>query len=203
MRGFIDKLLLWITVMVISLFLIFSAIWAYGEEGTSCESRVHTAIQKLQPWYYQSRDPITLSRRGEHLTDLTNAICTASSENNIDPILAVAIAFRESSLLPVVGRGEKNGERGERGYFQVMPGGPAERFSPGECSQHVPDCNAKTAMRFMDFLRARCDNTWSWVGSYGRGIDCPSIEEAREWTEVKVARSYLCRIGDCDEIWPE
>jgi hypothetical protein len=164
---------------------------------------VQEAIQELQPWYYQSRDPVTLSRRSEQLTQLTNAICNASRETKIDPILAVAIAFRESSLHPIVGRGERDGKRGERGYFQVMPGSSAERFAPFDCSQHEPECNAKTALRFMSFLRDKCDNTWSWVGSYGRGVKCPDIEVAREWTEVRIARRYLCKIGDCDSIWPE
>lgn len=203
MRKFFDKFFLFVTVMTILLFLIFGAFWAYGEEATSCESRVHHAIQKLQPWYYQSRDPIALSRRGEQLSQLTNAICNASRETKIDPILAVAIAFRESSLHPIVGCGERDGKRGERGYFQVMPGGSAEGFAPTDCSQHEPECNARTALRFMSFLRDKCDNTWSWVASYGRGVKCPEIKIAREWTEVRVARSYLCKIGDCDTIWPE
>lgn len=204
MREFIDKVLLSLAVLGITFGLIFSAIYAWGEESHTCESRVHTAIQKLQPWYYSSNDPVVVSRRSEQLTDLTNAICDASRETNIDPILAVAIAFRESSLHPAVGGGAKNGLRGERGYFQVMPGGPAERFSPGGCSQHEPDCNAKTALRFMSFLEDQCGlDTWKWVGAYGRGVGCPTKEEAREWREVKIARNILCKIGDCDSIWPE
>lgn len=190
--------------MTIVLFIVFTAIWCFAEEANTCYSQVWSASQKLQPWFYSSRDVETLTKRHARLNDLTNAICTASEENNIDPILAVAIAFRESGLHPFVGLGSRDGARGERGYFQVMPEGTAQRFSPGNCSQHEPDCNAITAFRFMNYLKQRCgDNTWVWLGAYGRGIDCPTEEQAKEWNEVRLARNYLCKIGDCNEIWPE
>lgn len=203
MKAVVDRLLLWVLTLAIVFSLICSTIYAFGEEANSCYSHVHSAIQKLQPWYYSSSDPVALSHRSEHLDVLSRAICNASDETGIDPLLAVAIAFRESSLHPIVGSGARDGERGEQGYFQVMPGGPALRFSPLDCSQHEPGCNAKTALRFMSFLRERCEDTWSWVAAYGRGSGCPSRSQAKEWTEVRVARGHLCKIGDCDEIWPE
>jgi hypothetical protein len=205
LREILDRVALWIAVLTITMFLVFSAIWAFAEEGMTCESQVHSSIQSLQPWYYRTSDLIALSRRNEQLFKLTNAICNESSKTGVNSLIAVSIAFRESSLHPNVGKGIKNGLRGERGYFQIMPNGTAESFAPGDCSQHDPDCNATTAFGFMRHLKSICgDDPWVWVAAYGgRGDPCPTREEAREYPEVRVARSYLCKIGDCDSIWPE
>ena len=175
-------------------------------EQSQCVPAVWSSVQKLQPLYY--RGPIvTLSRRSKNLTALTEAVCEAASETGIDPLIAISIARRESSLLPFVGLGKKNGFRGERGYFQVMPDGYAENtFAPGDCSQHVPRCNAITAFRYMAFQRDRCEggsDPWVWVEAYGTG-SCHSPAKSRESANARLARAFYCDIvPECSESWPE
>jgi hypothetical protein len=183
-----------------------------GDLDDQCIESVWYAVQQLQPWYRRAPDAVVASRRAAQLRDLTDAICAASTAYDINPLLAVAVAFRESSLLPQVGLGGRNGARGERGYFQVMPGGAAEAFRPGECSQHEPRCNAFTALGYMASLRQQSSLagygkggllTWVYLGAYGRSTGIPSLEEAVEFTELHRARATFCRIEEeCDEVWP-
>lgn len=191
-------------VLPLLLLLILLLGQGAGAEASECYGRVQAAALKLQPWYAGSTDSRTLSLRLRHLDDVTRAICAASAETGIDPVLAVAVARRESSLLPLVGLGTKNGSRGERGYFQILPNGAAERFSPDACSQHDPYCNASTALRYMAFLQNRCGSTdpWVWVGAYGSD-HCPTAVESRSWRVVQLARSFYCDIADCSSLWPE
>lgn len=203
---------MFLTVLTILLAMVVARD-LFGEEGeaSSCQARVWRAAQRLQPWYYRGVDPVTLSKRARHLQDFTDAVCAEAPVRGIDPLLAVAIAFRESSLLPQVGLGQKNGARGERGYFQIMPGPDgrisfAERFAPEDCvSQHVPSCNAATAMAFLAWQRdTNCPGpTQTWIGAYGRGR-CAGPREAAEWLEVQVVRRFYCEIEPaCDSTWPE
>lgn len=168
-----------------------------------CESVVWSASQTLQPWY-KTGPLTTLATRAQHLKTLTAAICKASNETGINPLIALAVARRESSLLPMVGLGEKNGARGERGYFQILPRGPAEQFAPDHCDQYDPLCNAMTAMRYMVHVQTVCNthDPWVWIGAYGTS-KCPSSRDAREWMGLKAARHFLCEVDDnCDETWP-
>lgn len=184
---------------------------AFGEVG-NCAAEVWYGAQQLQPWYKRAADPVTMSRRAKVLQDFTEATCSEAPPRRIWPRLAVALAFRESSIVPRVGLGKQNGLKGERGYWQVMPGGKAESYVPRTCSQHSPICNAKSAMSYLAHLRdapvdeggCGSDDPYMWIGAYGRG-HCPSSPEAaREWEEVRVARRLYCQIEpDCDTLWPE
>jgi hypothetical protein len=202
-----ERIFLTVLTILLAMVVVRSA---FAEEGAvqappSCRAQVWHAVQKLQPWYYRDRDPVVLSRRAGHLRDFTEAVCAEAPSRGIDPLLAVALAFRESSLLPQVGLGQKNGARGERGYFQIMPDSFAERFAPEECSQHVPACNAKTAMSLLAWLRdERCQGApQQWIGMYGRGV-CAGPRESADWLEVQVARRFFCSIADdCAAVWPE
>jgi len=176
------------------------------DEQPTCGRTVWHAAQALQPWFYQANTVEGQGRRAALLVDLTRAVCISSAAFDIDPLLALSVARRESSLLPRVGLGQQNGLRGERGYFQVMPDGAAERYRPNVCSQHEPKCNAMTALGFMAELRdnvCQSDDPWIWLGAYGRGR-CPDAQEARAWDELRLARRFLCDITeDCNDIWPE
>lgn len=195
-----------LTIATILIAICAMRPFAFGEIGNSeCHSQVWNAAQKLQPWYYRATSTEGFTRRSRALREFTDAVCTISPAHQVDPLLAVALAFRESSLLPQVGLGEKNGQRGERGYWQVMPGGKAESFVSDECSQHTPLCNAQSAFSYLAWLRERCqsDDLWVIVGAYGRG-ECPNQEQAREWAEVRIARRYYCDIDSlCEQRWPE
>jgi hypothetical protein len=193
---------------------------AFAEEGepsdqaaarpTDCHEQVWNSAQKLQPWWYRGNNVVARSRRAKLLSDFTAATCVETTARAFPSLIAVALAFRESSIMPHVGRGKKLGALGERGYWQVMPGGKAESFVPRDCSQHVVECNAKSAMSYMAWLRddycadKNGQSPWIYVGAYGRG-HCPrSLEEARTWDEVKIARRIYCSIEpNCNETWPE
>lgn len=205
----------WARVFLSVLAILLTIVAArdlFGEEGQgvvdpACRASVWYSAQQLQPWYRRAVDPIAMSRRAKVLQDFTDATCTEAPPRRILPKLAVSLAFRESSIMPHTGLGKKNGLKGERGYWQVMPNGKAESFVPRECSQHVASCNAKSAMSYLAWLRddycKSGSDLWILVGAYGRG-HCPGPREARSWEEVKVARRIYCSIEpSCDETWPE
>jgi hypothetical protein len=179
---------------------------AFAEEG-NCREQVWYAAQKAQPWFHGTRDAVAMTRRTQHLRDFTLATCAETAANNVPPLLAVAIAFRESSIMPHVGLGKKNGERGEQGYYQVMPGGEAERYVSRDCPQSNPACNAKSAMAYLAHKRETCENgesPWVYVGAYGRGRCPDSIEDAKTWPEVQRARRIFCQLDEgCAATWPE
>jgi hypothetical protein len=195
----------WARVFLLVLAVLLCIVIARSAFG-ECGRTVWGAIQVLQPWYHRTPSELERARRAGHLLELTIGTCIAAKVHHIDPLLAVAVAFRESSLIPRVGLGAQNGLRGEMGYWQVMPHSTARRFQPNRCSQHDPKCNAMTALGYMAWLRdTECanDDPWIWLGAYGRG-PCPTPIEARTWSELRVARRHLCTIEPrCNEVWPE
>jgi len=207
--SFIEKMFVVLAVVFLTVFIVVMFDGdVFGEQGpsdqTSCRSSLWRNAQILQPWYKNAASPTARSKRAEQLKTLVYAICEASSATSVDPELALAIAFRESSLRPDVGTGRIDGKRGERGYFQVMPGSSAENFRPGKCSQHDPWCNAMSALRYMEHLKSVCvtSDPWIWVAAYGRG-KCSSRREVEDMPEVGLARRYFCSIDEtCDDTWP-
>lgn len=208
-----NRIPLWAKAFLSVLTILLTIVVArdlFGEEGDvqqTCRTQVWYGTQQLQPWYKRAIDPVTLSHRARVLQDFTDATCAEAPSRNIPPRLAVSIAFRESSIMPHTGLGKKNGDDGERGYWQVMPNGKAESFVPSACSMHVASCNAKAAMSYLAWLRDEyCEGGEDWwvaVGAYGRGR-CPGPREARNWEEVQVARRIYCQIEpDCATTWPE
>lgn len=165
---------------------------------------VAEGVRRLQPWYYIAKNPRVQLRREKEFGRLVSYIHDASIKNQIDPRIAVVVGFRESSLLP--SSQVKTGSRGERGYFQVMPGGLAIRVCGDGCNQKTPECNANTALCYLSYCRDMCgESPWQYVGGYGRSRCPESVTEARTWPEVRRARRLLCRAyGDwvCDEVWP-
>jgi len=187
--------------LIVIMLVMLVSVDVMAEE---CNPMVWEAAQTLQPWFTTGVGTARTVRANQ-LTTLTKAICTATDETGINPLLALAIARRESSLLPLIGLGKRDGARGERGYFQVLPRGPAEKFAPPGCSQHDPECNATTALRYLKHVRTVCghpDDPWVWIGAYGTSR-CPSPTEARTWIGLKVARRFLCDVDkNCDVTWP-
>lgn len=209
-----NRIPLWARTFLSVLTILLTIVIArdlFGEEGTpaqACRTSVWYAAQKLQPWYKRAATVEARSLRVRHLEDFTNATCAEAPSRDIPPLLAVSLAFRESSIMPHTGLGKKLGLKGERGYWQVMPDGKAESFVPRDCKQSNPSCNAKSAMSYLAWLRDDyCnagDDPWIYVGAYGRG-HCPGgPREARSWEEVQVARRIYCSIEpNCAETWPE
>jgi len=155
-------------------------------------------VIKLQPYLYGEGSPE--ARR------LAALIRRQAEAHQVSPWLALAVARRESSLHPRVGRGHQVGTLGEVGYFQVIPGGAAERTCGRGCDQAEPECNARTAMCWLAHSRTECGtDPWVYVGAYGRRR-CPrNAAEARRWPEVRRARGFLCEAmgASCVTTWPE
>jgi hypothetical protein len=180
--------------------------------GPPTKRRVAIAIATLQPWWLKARTRAEHIRRRDHAHQIAGAIRRAALRHDFDPILGVAIARRESSLLPWFGEGRiRHGKRaagpaGERGYFQIYPEGAAEGRC-GDCDQYDPECSAETAFCWLAHLREVCRSSdlWVLVGAYGRSR-CPrSADEARDWPEVRRARRFYCEAlvnGECDRRWP-
>ena len=137
-------------------------------------------------------------------SELALAIDGAAREWDIDPMVAVAIAFRESAFASDVGHGRKRGDLGEVGWFQIYPHGAAQRECGGGCPQRESDCNTATAMCWLARRRDECGaDPWRWVAAYGRRGRCPSARLSRTMPEVRAARDIYCRlVADCAAGWP-
>ena len=132
------------------------------------------------------------------------AVFAASQETHIDPLLLVALGYRESGWRPDIERGRVRGRLGELGIMQVMPGGIALRWARG-CSQSQARCSVMTGARYLAWLRDDfCPgSTWRWLAGYSRSR-CLSEEESRRARDVLVARRIYCSVAaDCDATWPE
>lgn len=153
------------------------------------------AVQTLQPVYRRENRV----RDGQRIATIIEA---AAERNRIDPLLATAIAMRESSLRG----GRVVGSLGEEGLFQVMPSGYARRACPRSCDLSQPRCNAEVALCYLAHVRELCPgSTWRWVAAYGMRR-CPSEREARTMTTTRRARAFLVQAAGAERaasVWPE
>lgn len=164
---------------------------AEPRSDTEEEDSLVEAIIKLQPSYADRR------HRARRLAEI---IREPAAEYGINPFIALAIAMKESSLLP-----NRMGALGEEGYWQVMPRGYARRVCSGGCEPSSPRCNARTAICYMDHVRSLCgDSPWVWVNAYGMRR-CPREAETRAMRPSRRARGFLvATVGEeeADQIWP-
>lgn len=147
---------------------------------------VAAAVRRLQP-----------AADEERAGELAGVFVAAGREADLDPLLLVAIAMRESSLHPAVEARTRLGSRGEVGLMQVHPRGPAMRLRPADCDEDLDGagCQVRTGARFLAFVREHCPgSTWRWVAAYGRSR-CPSEAEARGDRNAAIAASYYSRAG--------
>lgn len=154
-------------------------------------------VVALQPYYR--------SRQGQAAT-LARHIQEAALKHDILPEIGLAMAFCESSLLPTVRGKRVVGRQGERGFFQVMPDGRAERLCGQGRSQWSSSANADTAMCYLAHVRdnvCKTDDPWVYVAAYTANT-CPTPSEARRWSGVRRRREVFCRIvgPGCDAVWP-
>lgn len=146
--------------------------------GEVTEADVATAIRHLQP----AHGAAVAAAWG-------SVIWEAGVEVDIDPLLLVALAFRESSLTEGV-----VGTRGELGPMQLH--GAALRYRPGRCDPREIECSIRGGAAVLQWWRAECGEVpWSrWVGAYGLGR-CPGIDEAEGLQSVRRARALYQRVG--------
>ncbi len=161
------------------------------------ESKMVEAVIQEQP-YYETRPRNALR--------LARIIHDAAEEHSQSPWIALAMAYKESSLSPRVGRLQVTGSLGERGFFQVMPRSyPMRKCGQGR-SMGNARANADTAMCYLAHVRDICetDDPWQYVSAYGMRR-CPRPGEGHDLRPSKRGREILCRMvgqAECDRIWP-
>jgi hypothetical protein len=170
-----------------------------GDDGEDLRE-VATAIRTLQP----GAD----LERAETLAEVFN---DAGRDYRLDPLLLVALSFRESGLSRDVELRRRRGDLGEYGLMQCH--GAALQVRPADCSHHLVRngegrsgfayCQVRTGAAWLAEAREGCGGSWwRWIGAYGMG-HCPTERYARTMTSTQRARELYCRIvDDCDQRWP-
>jgi len=166
---------------------------AIGDTGAL--SSIEYGIRELQP-----------AISDERAKRLTAIFYNAGQRHNIDPLLLVAIAFKESSLSEAVENRRKRGELGEYGLMQTH--GVALNFRPADCNHHLLPvkgrmgvnaskayCQVETGAAYLAEARRKCGGTWArWIAAYGMGR-CPSDSYAKTTRPVQRAYKYYKQIG--------
>lgn len=161
------------------------------------EKRMVEVIIREQP-YYKTRPRAALR--------LARIVYDAAEEHNQNPWIALAMAYKESSLSPGVGELQVTGGLGEEGYFQIMPRSYPSRTCGQGRSMGNARANADTAMCYLAHVRDICetDDPWQYVSAYGMRR-CPLPGEGYILRPSKRGRGILCRMvgqEECDRIWP-
>lgn len=133
-------------------------------------------------------------------TKLARVFVEAGQTTEVDPLLLVAIAMRESSLREDVERLERFGSRGERGLMQAH--GAALRLRPERCTSDLEGawCQVMTGARWLAYVRDRCPGSpWRWVAAYGMSR-CPTEQQAGMDASTRRARTLYARVGG--DRWP-
>lgn len=161
---------------------------------------VATAIRTLQP-----------TADLERADELAEVFHGAGRDYRLDPLLLVALSFRESGLSREVELRHRRGALGELGLMQSH--GAALQVRPADCSHHLVRrgagreglayCQVRTGAAWLAEARTHCGGSWwRWVAAYGMR-HCPSERYARTMHSTQRARALYCRIADdCDRRWP-
>lgn len=187
------KVVAWIIALGVATFFAFGSIRLLESEGCSglaigdtgpTLAEVAQGVQTLQP-----------GADAERAARLAGVFHAAGRRNKLDPLLLVAISFRESSLLESVESRRVKGSLGELGLMQCH--GKALGFRPADCSQHLVGarCQVETGAAYLAEARDHCRGSWwRWVAAYGMG-QCPTERYARTVRGAQRAHRYYQMIG--------
>jgi len=160
-------------------------VTVHAEEAQASVQEVATAIETLKP-------TIKAPRRDR----LAVVFHKAAQDHRHDPLLLVAISFRESSFFLAVEQRRRFGTaRNENGLMQVH--GAALRVRPADCSSKLigARCQIQTGAAWLSYAREHCEgSTWRWVAAYGMSA-CPSERRARLDYPTRRAHSFYKRVG--------
>lgn len=178
----------WCVVCVVVVVMCSQLAWAEDASTKTVDvESIASAIGTLQP----AASPSRAFRLAELIVD-------AAEESDLDPLLVVAIAMRESSFNPAVESLTRRGSRGELGLLQVHPkNGRALAMRPDDCDRELNTarCQIVTGARWLAYSRSTCPgSTWRWLVSYGTGR-CLSEKASRGDRSAAIAASYYVRIG--------
>ena len=149
---------------------------AWGSDTTEA---VSAGIVKLQP----AHDP-------QYAAALAEVFVEAGEAHEVDPLLLVAIAMRESSLRPGI-----RGAVGEIGLLQVH--GAALGVRPKACPATLDtwSCEVHTGAAWLKVCQEVCPgSTARWLAAYGSG-KCPAEDAATKARGILVVRRYYETIG--------
>ena len=189
-RDWLGRALVWVIVgaaTFASFALVQDCVCAPPAEACDETCQVTAAIQRLQP--------AASERRAGRLAEI---IVSAAEESDIDPLLLVALAMRESSFSPAVEALTIRGSAGELGLLQVHPrNGRALAMRPEDCERDLPTarCQVVTGARWLAYCFETCPGSvWRGVVHYGTG-QCRSETAARADRAAAVAASYYAQAG--------
>lgn len=173
-----------IRLLIVALSLLIGGlIFSHLAQG---QGIVCSGIKLLQP--------ATTNDRASKLSKIFKKV---GKDTDIDPLLLVAISFRESSLSKRVEDHTIMGKRNEIGLMQIMPKSPAMQLRPNECTQKLngPYCQIATGAKWLAKVRELCPGSWwRWVGSYGHK-KCLSENRAGMDYGTRIAKRYYEKIG--------
>jgi hypothetical protein len=170
-------------LVVVAAFVLLQTLRALGHDGPTA-AEIASGVQTLQPGASEAR-----------AGRLAGVFHAAGHRNELDPLLLVALAFRESSLSKSVENLRRFGALNEIGLMQCH--GKALHYRPRGCGWELVGarCQVETGAAYLAAARKQCGGSWyRWVGAYGLGR-CPSEGYARKMRGVKNARRYYVRIG--------
>jgi len=156
------------TIRILALMFLFALSVSANDESPTV-----TAIRALQPIHEE-----------ETVATWAYLFDRAGRSADLDPLLLVSIAFRESSLLE-----GRIGSRGEVGLMQLH--GAALQFLPRGCPPDEVECSIRGGAAYLSYCREFCGGSWNrWVGAYGMSR-CPTETIARsEPSVVRVREIY-------------
>ena len=185
-----EKLIAWVLALTTTAFVIWTITRlltcsvAYADDDDVALETIADGIRELQPGADVDR-----SER------LAVVFSEAGQRYRHDPLLLVAISFRESSLLESVESRRRRGSLGELGLMQCH--GRALTYRPADCDHHLIGayCQVETGAAYLAQARDHCGGSWwRWVAAYGMG-HCPSEGYARTTRGAQNANRYYNRIG--------
>jgi len=177
------KILLFAVMLTLTLTMtiLFIRVAECAEEELDT---VAAAIVTLQP----AVDNVRALRLARHFAE-------SGEETEIDPLLLVAMAMRESSFDPLVESLERRGSLGEGGLMQTH--GVSLRVRPSHCDRRLSsaECQIRTGARWLRWVKDHCGgSTARWVAAYGMR-SCPTEESASVHRSVRIVRAYYDEIG--------
>jgi hypothetical protein len=183
------KIIGWGLAVTVAIWFSFASVrWlegceAHGDDSVSVTD-VARGVHELQP-----------TATEERAMRLGHVFHTAGRNHDLDPLLLVAISFRESSLLESVEHRRRRGELGELGLMQCH--GKALGFRPVGCDHHLVGarCQVETGAAYLAEARRQCSGSWwRWIAAYGMGA-CPTERYAKTTRGTQRACRYYTRIG--------
>jgi hypothetical protein len=149
--------------------------------------RVQESTEYLINEYYQKEQVKFGADWGNHpysaddaaIMEISRAAYIAGLESGIDPLLLLAIAWKESKLAPTVARLERLGAVGEKGLMQLH--GVASK----DCNLQTVAGQFRCGARWQAYNIDYCNDTEAGVARYMQGWTCKPERKGRLWRKAR------------------